>query len=146
MAKSKGVSEDDMIVILQADKQVEIFQRFISLVEKIRPQLRANGANFNLWLRNMIMAWTTYFMGDPDYFQQTTVDTKIKRNLVAQIYIKHSVSNSAYESVMSRIFSSNACQIYQALKDHFNHPSWSSVVFHANFIFKSSLDHSNDIN
>ncbi|MBW0516823.1 hypothetical protein O181_056538 [Austropuccinia psidii MF-1] len=87
-----------------------------------------------------------YGMDDPDYFQQTTVDTNIKRNLVSQIFIEHSVRNSAYESVMLHIFSSNARQIYQALKDCFNHPSWSSVVYHANVLFTSSSDHSNDIN
>ncbi|MBW0536703.1 hypothetical protein O181_076418 [Austropuccinia psidii MF-1] len=146
MAKSKGVSEDDMSVILQADKQAEIFQRFILLAEKIRPQLRADGANFNLWSKNMIIAWETYFMGDPDYFQQTSIDTNIKRNLVARIFIEHSVNNSAYESVTSRIFTSNARQIYQALKNRFNRPSWSSVVYHGNVLFKPSSDYSDDIN
>ncbi|MBW0490657.1 hypothetical protein O181_030372 [Austropuccinia psidii MF-1] len=146
MAEFKGVGDDDMNVILQADKQAEIFQRFISLAKKIRPQLRADGANFNIWSKNMIMAWTTYFMGDSDYFQQTTIDTNVKRNLVARLFIEHSVSSSVYECVTSQIFNSNARQIYQAIKDCFNRPSWSSVVYHANVIFKSSSDHSTNIN
>ncbi|MBW0565414.1 hypothetical protein O181_105129 [Austropuccinia psidii MF-1] len=146
MVESKEVIEEDMNVIMLADKQAEIFQRFISLAEKIRPQLRADGANFNLWSKSMIIAWTTYFMGNSDYFQQQNKDDNIKRNLVAQLFIEHSVSYSAYEAVMSQIFSSNARQIYQALKDCFNRPSWSSVVYHANILFKPSSDHSNDIN
>ncbi|MBW0542700.1 hypothetical protein O181_082415, partial [Austropuccinia psidii MF-1] len=146
MVDSKDDSVDDMNVIMQADKQAEIFQRFISLAEKIKPRLRDNGANFNLWSKNMITAWTTYFMGDPDYFQQTTVDDNVKRNLVARLFIEHSVNSSAYDSVTSRIFDSNARRIYQALRDRFNRPSWSSVVYHANIIFNPSSDHSNNIN
>ncbi|MBW0469081.1 hypothetical protein O181_008796 [Austropuccinia psidii MF-1] len=113
MVDSKDTLVDNMNVIMQANKQAEIFQRFISLAEKIRPQLRDDGANFNLWSKNMIMAWTTYFMGDPDYFQQTSVDKNIKQNLVARLFIEH----SAYESVTSQIFDSDACRIYQALKE-----------------------------
>ncbi|MBW0506242.1 hypothetical protein O181_045957 [Austropuccinia psidii MF-1] len=146
MVESIDPSVNDMTVIMQADKQAEIFQRFISLAEKIRPQLRDDGANFNLWSKNMITAWTTYFMGDPDYFHQSNVDTNIKRNLVARLFIEHSVSSNAYESVTSRIFESDARRIYQALKDWFNRPSWSSIIYHANVIFKPSLDHSNSIN
>ncbi|MBW0502547.1 hypothetical protein O181_042262 [Austropuccinia psidii MF-1] len=146
MAEMKGTLDDDMNVVMMADKQAEIFQRFISLAEKIRPQLRADGANFNLWSKNMIVAWTTYFMGDSNYFQQTAEDDNIQRNLVARLFIEHSVSHSAYEAVTSRLFSSDARKIYQALKDRFNRPSWSSVVYHANILFKSSSDHSDDIN
>ncbi|MBW0501193.1 hypothetical protein O181_040908 [Austropuccinia psidii MF-1] len=142
MLESRENSVDDINIIMQA----EIFQRFISLVEEIRPQLREDGANFNLWSKNMITAWTTYFMGDSDYFQQTCVDSNIKRNLVARLFIEHSVSNNAYESVTSQIFDSSAQRIYQALRDRFNCPSWSSVVYHANIIFNSSLDHSRNIN
>ncbi|MBW0494713.1 hypothetical protein O181_034428 [Austropuccinia psidii MF-1] len=146
MVDSKDDSVDNMNVIMQADKQAEIFQRFISLAEKIKPQLRDDGANFNLWSKNMITAWTTYFMGDHDYFQQTTVDDNVKRNLVSRLFIEHSVNSSAYDSVTSRIFDSNARRIYQALRDRFNRPSWSSVVYHANVIFNPSSDHSNNIN
>ncbi|MBW0493488.1 hypothetical protein O181_033203 [Austropuccinia psidii MF-1] len=146
MAEWKEVIEDDMNVIMLADKQAEIFKRFISLAEKIRPQLRADGANFNLWSKTMIAAWTTYFMGHSDYFQQQTKDDNIKRNLFARLFIEHSVSHSAYEAITSQIFSSDACQIYQALKDRFNRPSLSSVVYHANILFKPSADHSSDIN
>ncbi|MBW0542207.1 hypothetical protein O181_081922 [Austropuccinia psidii MF-1] len=94
----------------------------------------------------MITAWTTYFMGDPDYFQQTSVDNNIKRNLVSRLFIEHTVNSSAYESVTSRLSGSNARQIYHTLKDCFNRPSWSSVVYHANIVFKPSSDHSNNIN
>ncbi|MBW0510835.1 hypothetical protein O181_050550 [Austropuccinia psidii MF-1] len=146
MVGSKDDSVDDMNVIMQADKQAEIFQRFISLAEKIRPRLRDDGANYNLWSKNIITAWTTYFMGDPDYFRQTSVDNNIKRNLVARLFIEHSVNSSAYDSVTSRLSSLNACQIYHALKDRFNRPSWSSVVYHANIVFNPSSDHSNNIN
>ncbi|MBW0539132.1 hypothetical protein O181_078847 [Austropuccinia psidii MF-1] len=146
MAESKEHSNDDMYIVMQADKQAEIFQRFISLAKKIQPQLRDDGANFNLWAKNMIMAWTTYFMGDSDYFQQTTTDNNIKRNLVARLFIEHSVHSSIYESVTSRISTSDACKIFQALKDRFNRPSWSSVVYHAGFIFCNSSDRSEDIN
>ncbi|MBW0504414.1 hypothetical protein O181_044129 [Austropuccinia psidii MF-1] len=93
----------------------------------------------------MIIAWTTYFMGDSNYFQQPTKDDNIKRNHVSRLFIEHSTSHSAYECVTSRIFSSDAHQIYQALKDRFNRPSWSSIVYHANILFKPSSDHSNDI-
>ncbi|MBW0563136.1 hypothetical protein O181_102851 [Austropuccinia psidii MF-1] len=101
MAESKEISDQDMNVIMQADKQAEIFQRFISLAEKIRPQLRADGANFNLWSKHMIITCTTYFMGDSDYFQQPTKDDNIKQNLVARLFIEHSTSHSAYECVTS---------------------------------------------
>ncbi|MBW0478885.1 hypothetical protein O181_018600 [Austropuccinia psidii MF-1] len=94
----------------------------------------------------MIIAWTTYFMGDSDYFQQSTKDNNIKQNLVTQLFIEHSTSHSAYECVTSQIFSSDARQIYQALKDRFNCPSWSLVVYHENILFKPLSDHSNDIN
>ncbi|MBW0536826.1 hypothetical protein O181_076541, partial [Austropuccinia psidii MF-1] len=122
MLESKETSIDDMNVIMQADKQAEIFQRFISLAEKIRPQLREDGANFNIWSKNMITAWTTYLMGDSDYFQQTSVDSNIKRNLVARLFIEHT------------------------LRDRFTRPSWSSVVYHANIVFKPSSDYSSNIN
>ncbi|MBW0535795.1 hypothetical protein O181_075510 [Austropuccinia psidii MF-1] len=98
MVDSKETSVDNMDVIMQANKQAEIFKHFISLAEKNRPRLRDNGANFNLWSKNMITAWTTYFMGDPDYFQQTSVDTNIKRNLVAQLFIEHSVNSTVYHA------------------------------------------------
>ncbi|MBW0583836.1 hypothetical protein O181_123551 [Austropuccinia psidii MF-1] len=135
-----------MNIIMKADLQAEIFQNFISLAEKIRPQLRADGTNFNLWSKNMIVAWMTYFICDPDYSQQTTINNNIKQNLFPRLFIEHSIRNSAYKSVKLQIFSSDACQIYQALKDHFNCPSWSSVVYHANIIFKHSSDNSNNIN
>ncbi|MBW0542667.1 hypothetical protein O181_082382 [Austropuccinia psidii MF-1] len=146
MVDSKEMLGDDMSVIIQYDKQVERFQQLISLAEKFKPQLRAYGANFNLWSKNMILAWTPYFMGDPDYFQETSVNTNIKQNLVASLFIEHSVNNSANESVMPQILSLNACQIYQAPKDPFNCPLWSSVIYHANILFKPSLDHSSNIN
>ncbi|MBW0548616.1 hypothetical protein O181_088331 [Austropuccinia psidii MF-1] len=140
MPDSKDTSMDDFNIILQADKQAEIFQRFINLAEKIKLRLQNDGANFNLWSKNMIITWTTYFIGDPNYFQQTTADDNIKRNLITRIFIEHSVDNAVYEAVTSRILNSDAHQIYQALKDRFNRPSWSSVVFHASSIFKNSLD------
>ncbi|MBW0536297.1 hypothetical protein O181_076012, partial [Austropuccinia psidii MF-1] len=146
MPDSKDASMDDFNIILQADKQAEIFQRFINLAEKIRPRLQNDGANFNLWSKNMIIAWTTYFIGDPDYFQQTTADDNIKRNLIARIFIEHSVDHAVYEAVTSRILDSDARRIYRALKDRFNRPSWSSVVFHASNIFKNSSDRSENIN
>ncbi|MBW0540987.1 hypothetical protein O181_080702 [Austropuccinia psidii MF-1] len=124
MGDSKNCGNDDMNVIIEADKQAEIFHRFISLAEKIRPRLRAHGANFNLWSRNMILCWTTYFMGDSDYFQQPNEDSNIKRNLVARLFIEHSVDQIAYEAVTSHIH----------------------VVFHANTIFQNRDDHVNDIN
>ncbi|MBW0572637.1 hypothetical protein O181_112352 [Austropuccinia psidii MF-1] len=146
MIESKETSGDDMNVIMQLNRQAEIFERFISLAEKLRPQLRADGANFNLWSKNMIVVWTTYFMGDSDYFHQTNKDDNIKRNLVSRLFIEHSVSHNAYECVTSQIFTSDAHQIYHALKDRFNRPLWSLVVYHANILFKPLSDHSNDIN
>ncbi|MBW0557400.1 hypothetical protein O181_097115, partial [Austropuccinia psidii MF-1] len=144
--ESKESLCDDMNIIIQADKQEEIFQFFIPLAEKIRPQLRADGDNFNLWSRNMIVAWTTYFMGDTDYFQKMNMDGNVTRNLVSQLFIGHSVSHSSYKSLPFPIYSSEACQIFQSLKDWFNRPSWSSVVYHANIIFKPFSDHSNNVN
>ncbi|MBW0565340.1 hypothetical protein O181_105055 [Austropuccinia psidii MF-1] len=146
MAESKEHSNDDMNIIMQADKQAEIFQHFISLAEKIRPQLLADGANFNLWAKNMIIAWTTYLMGDPDYFQQTTTDDNIKRNLVAWLFIEHSVHSSIYESVTSCIFTSDSRKSFQALKDRFNCPSWSSVAYHSRIISFNSSDQLDNIN
>ncbi|MBW0566180.1 hypothetical protein O181_105895 [Austropuccinia psidii MF-1] len=113
--------ENDMNVVMEADKQAEIFQRFFSLAEKIRPQLRADGANFKLWSKNMLIAWTTYFMGDSDYFQQPISDDNVKRNLVAHLFIQHSVNSNIYEAV-------------------------TSLVYHANFIFSNSSDWSENIN
>ncbi|MBW0541651.1 hypothetical protein O181_081366 [Austropuccinia psidii MF-1] len=85
-------------------------------------------------------------MGDPDYFQQTTTDNNVKRNLVAQPFIEHSIHCSIYESVTSHIFTLDARKIFQALKDRFNCPSWSSVVYHAGVIFCNSSDQLDDIN
>ncbi|MBW0527741.1 hypothetical protein O181_067456 [Austropuccinia psidii MF-1] len=146
MGDSKNREDDDMNIIIEADKQAEIFHQFISLAEKIRPQLQADGANFNLWSKNMILCWMTYFMGDSDYFQQATEDSNIKPNLVARLFIQHSIEHSAYEAITSCIHGSNACRIYGALKDRFNRPSWSSVVFHASSIFQNWDDHVNNIN
>ncbi|MBW0461685.1 hypothetical protein O181_001400 [Austropuccinia psidii MF-1] len=145
MPELKDVTYDDMDIVMQADKQAEIFQRFISLAEKIRPQLRADGANFNLWSKSMINAWTTYFMGDADYFHQTGVDGNVKRNLVARLFIEHSVNSGIYESITSRISVYDARKIFQALKDRFNRPSWSSVIYHAGIIFRNSSDRSDTI-
>ncbi|MBW0478394.1 hypothetical protein O181_018109 [Austropuccinia psidii MF-1] len=131
MIESKETHANDMRIIMEADKQAKIFQRFISLAEKIKPQLWADGANLNLWSKNMITAWMTYFMGDPDYFQQMDINSNIKRNLVSRLFIEHSVSANIYESITSCILDSDAQEIYWALKDPFNHPSWSSVVYHA---------------
>ncbi|MBW0506565.1 hypothetical protein O181_046280 [Austropuccinia psidii MF-1] len=85
-------------------------------------------------------------MGDSDYFQQSTEDSNIKRNLVARLFIQHSVENDAYKAITSCIHGSDARKIYQALKDRFNRPSWSSVVFHANIIFQNWNNHVHDIN
>ncbi|MBW0588804.1 hypothetical protein O181_128519 [Austropuccinia psidii MF-1] len=146
MGDSKNMQDDDMNIIIEVDKQAEIFHCFISLAEKIRPRLQSDGANFNLWSKNMILCWTTYFMGDSDYFQQSTEDSNVKRNLVARLFIQQSIEHDAYEAITSCIHGSDACKIYQALKDRFNHPSWSSVVFHANTIFQNWDDHVHDIN
>ncbi|MBW0536231.1 hypothetical protein O181_075946 [Austropuccinia psidii MF-1] len=94
----------------------------------------------------MLLSWTTYFMGDLDYFKQSIEDSNIKRNLVARLFIQHSVKKDAYEAVTSCIHGSDAHKIYQALKDRFNCLSWSSVVYHANTIFQNRNDHVNDIN
>ncbi|MBW0505050.1 hypothetical protein O181_044765 [Austropuccinia psidii MF-1] len=83
MIESKEIYGDDMNVIMQADRQAEIFQQLISLAEKIRPKLQADGDNFNLWSKNMIITLTTYVMEDSDYFHQTNKDENIKQNLVA---------------------------------------------------------------
>ncbi|MBW0535198.1 hypothetical protein O181_074913 [Austropuccinia psidii MF-1] len=141
-----GKIVDDMDVLLIADKQAEIFQRFIGLAEKVRPRLRQDGANFNMWSKNMTLAWTTYFMGDPDYFQQEGTDSNIKRNLVALIFVQHSVDPHVYEAVTSRIVSSDARRVYQALQDQFNRPSWSAVIYHANQIFHNRSDQLHNIN
>ncbi|MBW0533856.1 hypothetical protein O181_073571 [Austropuccinia psidii MF-1] len=117
MTESKDIANNEMNIIMEANKQAEMFQCLISLEEKIRPQLRDDGANFNLWLKNMIIGWTTYFMGDSNYFQQPIADSNVKQNLVAQIFIKHSVNSSIYEAVTSCIFTSDSRQIFQALKD-----------------------------
>ncbi|MBW0513846.1 hypothetical protein O181_053561 [Austropuccinia psidii MF-1] len=117
MNDSKSTGNDDMNIIIKADKQAEIFHLFISLAEKIRPHLQSDGANFNLWSKNMIMCWTTYFMGDSDYFQQTTTDDNTKRNLVAKLFIEHSIKHEAYEAITSHVFGYDARKIYHALKD-----------------------------
>ncbi|MBW0535765.1 hypothetical protein O181_075480 [Austropuccinia psidii MF-1] len=142
MGDSKNQQIDNMDVIMKA----KIFQRFISLAKKIRPRLQDDGSNFNIWSRSLILPWTTYFMGDPDYFQQPTKDQNIKQNIIVLLFIQHSVDHFAYESVTSRILNSDARQIYQALKDRFNRPSWSSVVFHASTIFQNRSDQINNIN
>ncbi|MBW0494317.1 hypothetical protein O181_034032 [Austropuccinia psidii MF-1] len=87
-----------------------------------------------------------YFMGDSDYFQHSTEDGNIKQNLVARIFIQRSVEHDSYEAITSCVHGSDARKIYQALKDRFNHPSWLSVVFHANIIFQKQDNHINDIN
>ncbi|MBW0539978.1 hypothetical protein O181_079693 [Austropuccinia psidii MF-1] len=145
MPESKDVTHNHMDVIMQADKQAEIFQHFISLAEKIRPQLRADGANFNLWSKSMITAWTAYFMGEADYFHQTSVNDNIKQNLVSCFFIEHSVNSGIYESITSQILTYDARKIFQALKDRLNCPSWSSVVYHAGIIFCNSSDRSDTI-
>ncbi|MBW0537090.1 hypothetical protein O181_076805 [Austropuccinia psidii MF-1] len=146
MTESKDHRHDgDMDIIMEADKQAEIFQCFMSLAEKIRPTLQDDGANFNIWSRNLFLSWTTYFMGNPDYFHQTSKDENVKRNIVAPLFIQHSIEHFAYESVTSRILNSDARQIYQALKDQFNRPSWSSFVFHASTIFQNWSDQLHNI-
>ncbi|MBW0506680.1 hypothetical protein O181_046395 [Austropuccinia psidii MF-1] len=128
---------DNMNVIIEVDKQAKIFHKSIPLAEKIRPQLQVDGANFNLWSKNMILSWTTYFIGDSDYFPQSTEDNNIKQNLVARLFIQHSVEHDAYEAITSCIHGSDAHKISEAFKDRFNHPSWSLVIFHANIIFQN---------
>ncbi|MBW0515793.1 hypothetical protein O181_055508 [Austropuccinia psidii MF-1] len=99
---------DDMDILFIADKQAEIFQRLIGLEENIRPQLCGDGANFNMWSKNMTLAWITYFMGDPDYFQKQDTDSNIKCNLFVLIFIQNSTDQNSYEAVTSHILSSNA--------------------------------------
>ncbi|MBW0482568.1 hypothetical protein O181_022283 [Austropuccinia psidii MF-1] len=107
MDDSKNIPDDGMDIIIEADKQAEIFHRFISLAEKISPRLWADGANFNLWSKNMLMSWTTYFMGDLDYFQQSAEDNNIKQKLVAKLFIQHSVEHDAYEAITSCVHGSD---------------------------------------
>ncbi|MBW0538835.1 hypothetical protein O181_078550 [Austropuccinia psidii MF-1] len=146
MDNLKNMQDDDMNIIIEADKQAKIFHQFISLAKKIRPQLWADGANFNLWSKNMLLSCTTYFMGDLDYFQQLTENNSIKQNLVARLFIQHSVEHDAYEAITSCVHDSDAHKLYQALKDRFNCPLWSLVIFHANTIFQNRSYHVNDIN
>ncbi|MBW0584554.1 hypothetical protein O181_124269, partial [Austropuccinia psidii MF-1] len=144
--KEKTVSDEELENLVDIDKQAEILHRFISLAEKIKPQLEVDGTNFNQWSKSLTLAWTTYFMGDPDYFEQTTTDTNVKRNIVALSFIQHSVNTRAYESVTSNINAYNACIVYKALKDRFNRPSWSSIILNANVIFQNNGDRLHDIN
>ncbi|MBW0562479.1 hypothetical protein O181_102194 [Austropuccinia psidii MF-1] len=94
----------------------------------------------------MILCWTVYFMGDSDYFQQSTEDNNIKQNLVSRLFIQHSVEHDAYQAITSHIHGFDSCKIYQAFKDRFNRPSWSLVIFHANTIFQNRDNHVHDIN
>ncbi|MBW0515134.1 hypothetical protein O181_054849 [Austropuccinia psidii MF-1] len=109
MYNLKNMQDDDMNIIIELDKQAKIFHQFISLAEKTRPQLQADGANFNLWSQNI-------------------------------------VEHDTYEAITSCVHGSDAHKLYQALKDRFNRPLWSSVILHANTIFQNRNDHVNDIN
>ncbi|MBW0537605.1 hypothetical protein O181_077320 [Austropuccinia psidii MF-1] len=116
-SREKTISDEELENLIDIDKQAEILHRFISLADKIKPQLEVDGTNFNQWSKSLILEWTTYFMGDPNYFEQTTTDTNLKRNIVALSFIQHSVNTRAYELVTSNISAYNAQIVYQAFKN-----------------------------
>ncbi|MBW0517031.1 hypothetical protein O181_056746 [Austropuccinia psidii MF-1] len=144
--QEKTIPDEEFEALVDIDKQAEILHRFISLAEKIKPQLDIDGTNFNQWSKSLVLAWTTYFMGDPDYFEQTTPDTNIKRNIMALSFIQHSLNTRAYEAVTSNINAYNARIVYKALKNRFNRPSWSLIILNANVIFQNNNDQLHEIN
>ncbi|MBW0486512.1 hypothetical protein O181_026227 [Austropuccinia psidii MF-1] len=92
-------------------------------------------SNFNVWLRNMIDAWTTCFIGDEGYFTKTEKDKDYQRNLIALSFIHRSVKRQLFDSVSHCIVMPNARTIYQAIKKQFSKSSWSSIIHHANMLF-----------
>ncbi|MBW0503131.1 hypothetical protein O181_042846 [Austropuccinia psidii MF-1] len=134
MAESSKLKlEDDTVA--RADKQAKILHRFSVIAERIRPRLQIDGSNFNVWLRNMIHAWTTCFIGDEEYFNINEKDKDYRRNLVALSFIRNSVERQLFDSISSRLIMPNARTVYQALKNRFGKSSWSSIIHHAETIF-----------
>ncbi|MBW0538418.1 hypothetical protein O181_078133, partial [Austropuccinia psidii MF-1] len=136
---------DEMSVLLQADKQAEIFHRFTQLAERIKPRLNYDGVNFNAWSRGLINAWQTYFNGEPDYFEQEQRDQNHLRNLVAISFIEYSIQHNVYESITSQMRNLSARSIYQAIRSRFNKPSWSSIIHNAKTLFNTT-DQMDNIN
>ncbi|MBW0538221.1 hypothetical protein O181_077936, partial [Austropuccinia psidii MF-1] len=124
-----------MDLLLQADKQAEIFHRFSQLAERIRPRLTYDGVNFTSWSKSLLHAWRMYYNGEIDYFDDTAIDDNHLRNLVAISFIENSVDYNVYDSITSSMTNLNARRIYQAIRKRYNKPSWSSIVHHAKTIF-----------
>ncbi|MBW0564520.1 hypothetical protein O181_104235 [Austropuccinia psidii MF-1] len=136
---------DEMSVLLQADKQAEIFHRFTQLAERIKPRLNYDGVNFNAWSRVLINAWQTYFIGEPNYFEQEQRNQNHLRNLVAISLIEYSIQHNVYESITSQMRNLSARSIYQAIQSQFNKPSWSSIIHNAKTLFNMA-DQMDNIN
>ncbi|MBW0500249.1 hypothetical protein O181_039964 [Austropuccinia psidii MF-1] len=92
----------------------------------------------------MIESWATVFLGDTDYFDDTSRDTDYWRNLIALALIRHSVERPLFDLITSRIYMPNARSIYHALKNCFNRASWSSIIHHASIIF-NPIDQSSNL-
>ncbi|MBW0489813.1 hypothetical protein O181_029528, partial [Austropuccinia psidii MF-1] len=98
--------EDDSVA--REDKQAKILHRFLVIADSNRPQLQIDGSNFNVWLRNMIHAWTTCFIGDEEYFTINEKDKDYRQNLVALSFIRNSVELQLFDSILSRLIMLNA--------------------------------------
>ncbi|MBW0522567.1 hypothetical protein O181_062282 [Austropuccinia psidii MF-1] len=128
----------DNNAVSHADKQAEMLHRFSMIAERIRPKLLIDGSNFNIWLRNMIHAWTTCFIGDKEYFNEMERDKDYQRNLVVLSFIRHSVERQLFDSISNCIVIPNARTIYQAIKKCFSKSSWSSIIHYANILYHNT--------
>ncbi|MBW0462667.1 hypothetical protein O181_002382 [Austropuccinia psidii MF-1] len=145
MDKASLSEMDEMSLLMQANKQAEIFHRFTQLAERIKPRLTYDGVNFNAWSKGLVNAWRTYYNGDPDYFEQEQPDQNHLRNLVAISFIEYSIQHNIFESITSPMCKLSARTIYQAIKSRFNKPLWSAIIHNARVLFNTS-DRMEDIN
>ncbi|MBW0469180.1 hypothetical protein O181_008895 [Austropuccinia psidii MF-1] len=135
---------DESNAVARADKQAELLNQLTAISEKIQPNLSVSGANFNTWSQNMIESWVTVFLGNVDYFENTSCNTDYRRNLIALAFIQHSVEQLLFDSITSLLYMPNAWNIYHALKNCFNRASWSSIIHHAGVIF-NPIDQSSNL-
>ncbi|MBW0540546.1 hypothetical protein O181_080261 [Austropuccinia psidii MF-1] len=91
----------------------------------------------------MIHAWTTFFIGDEEYFNINEKDKDYWQNLVALSFIRNSVERQLFDLISSQLIMPNARTVYQALKNCFRKSSWSSIIHHAETIFNPSDQSSN---
>ncbi|MBW0538646.1 hypothetical protein O181_078361 [Austropuccinia psidii MF-1] len=138
MDKTSICETDEMSLLMQANKQAEIFHRFTQLAERIRPQLTYDSVNFNAWSKGLVNAWRTYYNGDPHYFEQEQPDQNHLRNLVAISFIEYSIQHNVFESITSSMRMLSARTIYQAIRSRFNKPSWSAIIHNARVLFNTS--------